>query len=711
MALSRRDLVCRCLVGTALVVLMSLVIAALVYTAQNNKLDHQTLKGHINTVRRLVGRRIIGEDTDAPSSSPAPTTMMSSPVPSPSPSAQPSTNPPAPPTEPPSPPKSTVAAADEATIDTTNASQTALPATQESSTAAPTSLVTDAPTTTVQPSPAPTAPRVFPFSDFQCICGPPGVNHHPQLREWGCNLLFINTLADVRTEGIDYYLHLTAPDGKGPSGQGTPQDALMAIEKRFQKCRDLNWRPGKRFDISFKLCDPETLPGAPKAMKDVCYIRSAAEAERCAPTLPEAQIAGRPGAPLLWLQQRWGGFTPYHNMFDHGVYQTWLGLGMIRQFIAANGLPPLAEVVNRTTLANTTRPFNNGEYADYVVRGMKLPVLPEAEALAPYLDPYYLDWGEESMDGVGPGRGYEALASGLSALNMNIVMDLMYGDAPRNPKSREPIHQAWEAVLRPQRFDWYEKGMMYAPYVALNMMTCTPQDGYARDINTKSRQILWYIRLFASAVQTSLLRRYGETPTGGQVPGHVFIEKRKIADFDRDSRARGIQPHLQAQLIKGLGREVPWLKRAAAERKSLSADQQLTFPKAWSLGETTTSDGLLITERQLSKEIPYKHQWYWIRSARVILAGEGAFISFMQLSAPNTTWICIFNHTKPPNEAKMSIFHAQLAPAYDYIRLIFYVIDNGVADPVSDLWPLVAKEPFEPGVFFVGADANGNRKK
>ena len=529
------------------------------------------------------------------------------------------------------------------------------------------------------------------FSEFHCVCGPPMGNPGP--REYGCQPLWTNVFTNVRPDGgdrgIDFYLHLQGPDGNGPKGQ-TPSGALGDMKNRFKECQQAMWYPEVEFELNFHILD-RTLN-----QSDTWCFTPSSGSSRCASTLQEAQ-AGRKGAPLLWLQQRWGGFVPYHNMFDHGLFQTWLGLGMIRQYIEKNNLPPLAEDVNPDADKYFSESGPLKGYDQWRIRNKHIDITPEMRALTKYLSPSYLKGADAET-----GDWNTRISRVTSCLSVNIVMDLMFGRSPQNPKRRHPIHTIWESVVKTQRFEWYHEGRIFSPYVTLNLMETTPQDAFSLTVNTKSDQMLWYVRLFSNVIKTEMTRMFGPHDP---VPGHVFIENRPVSGFIPDGRARGIQPHTKAALIAGLQNEVPWLQREGKKR-----DPESIKGLKW-IGNRGDTNGVLITDMEMNNRISLRKQWHIFQSARVFMAGEGSFISFQQFSNVNTTWICILNHTRSYNESNPSMWHSQMNPAYDFVKLIFYVIDNGIVPPLSELWPIVAEEPFRPGVYFVGADEHGHRKR
>jgi hypothetical protein len=79
------------------------------------------------------------------------------------------------------------------------------------------------------------------------------------------------------------------------------------------------------------------------------------------------------------------------------------------------------------------------------------------------------------------------------------------------------------------------------------------------------------------------------------------------------------------------------------------------------------------------------------------------------LARPGTTWIVVYNHTRPRGEWRHSAFHARLAEGLPGVRMLIYmVVAHGRRAPVG---PLAAADvsPFEPGVRFFGADSLGQK--
>ncbi|MBJ6907626.1 DUF563 domain-containing protein, partial [Vibrio cholerae] len=85
---------------------------------------------------------------------------------------------------------------------------------------------------------------------------------------------------------------------------------------------------------------------------------------------------------------------------------------------------------------------------------------------------------------------------------------------------------------------------------------------------------------------------------------------------------------------------------------------------------------------RFSASMSLEEQWRILQSKKVVVAAEGAFFAWSMFAAENSTWICIDNHTRPEGfEPVTSHYHANLALAYPWMRLIVYTIRHGHRAP------------------------------
>ena len=106
-----------------------------------------------------------------------------------------------------------------------------------------------------------------------------------------------------------------------------------------------------------------------------------------------------------------------------------------------------------------------------------------------------------------------------------------------------------------------------------------------------------------------------------------------------------------------------------------------------------------------------KYPFYFrsVHSRRIIFASEGAFFTLMLVGRPETVWVLYYR--APPKNYRSHGFFTAMVRALPDLKLVVYVVTNGVSRPMSELHRAVT-EPFIPGVpKFVGADAVGNPPK
>jgi hypothetical protein len=403
-----------------------------------------------------------------------------------------------------------------------------------------------------------------------CVCGPAGVPSN----EYGCIPVVANAVAQVQPKKVVTFFSFSDPSSDGSPLAASKQE-VNRLHHEFTECRRKSYFPISPLYFEFQ---------------------SANVAEHTNPAnVGSASIVDE----IVFLMVRWNGWVPFHNLFDHGLFQVWMGWLTV---------------------------------SDYAKKELGLTGL-------------------------------------ASSPGVHIVDDLVNWI----PNPLPAIHELWLIVLKPLYFYWQKKELTAKRlYVVGDLPLST--SGYNKmrhDFN--SPQILEYLRNMSLIIQEGLLSRYGDAPVNNEAP--VFLEDRPVTNtFDAELRTRGVQPHLRAEFQQTLE---PIVGKMVTRK-----------PEWW---------------------IPMKEQFHWIRQSKVIITGEGSFMAFMHLSAPGTTWICVYNHTRPPDFWMYTNWHAPGALAFTWMRVVFYMIDNGIRAPMTEVAEFF-RAPFKPGVYYLGADETGHRR-
>ena len=419
------------------------------------------------------------------------------------------------------------------------------------------------------------------YTHVHCVCGPQGVS----AAEHGCVPVVENALITVEPRVRVTFTAFFRPN---VSLADQEEREIEILKKQFADCRARSYFPTASTTFVFAT-------NSRKEKADNYY-----------------QACERVQAPVyhevLFLIVRWGGWTPFHNLFDHGLFQVWMGWLTVKKFVE-----DLAKVAkSRSDLLLTTPAIH--------------------------------------------------------------VVQCMMGFQPPFP----PIHELWLRVLKPRVFQWMEETSHCSAFAVVGDLPASTSGNHRHlDHLFVSPGLQYYLRYMASLTTMALIDAYGDRPFSELTP--VMYDNREVLNgFDHDQRSRGLQPQLKKEFESVLDRLVG---------KGVS--------------------------RTMSAEISLKDQFHWIRSSRVIVGGEGALFAFMFLSRPNTTWICVYNHTRPPKSFKFTNFHAPAAHALSWIRVIFYMIDHGMRVPVDEALTRFFPTPasFTSGVYYVGSDRFGHREE
>jgi hypothetical protein len=240
-----------------------------------------------------------------------------------------------------------------------------------------------------------------------------------------------------------------------------------------------------------------------------------------------------------------------------------------------------------------------------------------------------------------------------------------------------PVHDIWLEVLQPRVFHWMEKRSHCSRLAVVGDLPASTSGNHRHmDHLFVSNSLQEYVRNFSALAVSRLVTKFGDVEANQETPV-MFDSREPTTTFDHDQRTRGLQPALKFEFLASL---------------------------AGLVGKSVT--------RPMGHNYPLKTQFHWIRESSVIVGGEGALFAFMFLSKPNTTWICVYNHTRPAKSFKFTNFHAPMAHALRSIRVIFYMVDHGDRAPVDET---VKKffghgSVFKPGVYYVGpVDRFGHR--
>ena len=431
----------------------------------------------------------------------------------------------------------------------------------------PLSAATDA----AAPVPAPLAGiEEVRFTNVHCVCGPHGASSD----EWGCVPVVENAVADVHPK-----INVTFECFFDPSKY--QQGELERVVHVFNACRARSYFPHSPHVFLFRLA------GESRSYQSTCGDL------RTAKTVADGHGPRGVRDEIVFLIVRWNNWVPFHNLFDHGLFQVWMGWLTVKKFVE--------ESLGKSLLPN-------------------------------------------------PGA--------------HIVDDLSGWWTDPKPA----VHELWLRLLQPSYFLWQLPLRSCSSYYVVGDLRASTSGYMKHRHNFPSRALLSYLRNMSLITNERLVAQYGDVPFSDKTP--LMVEDRPVTNsFDAEQRSRGIQPHLRNELLAAL--------------------EPVVGPHV---------------VRRFYAELPLKVQYHYIRSSKVILTSEGSFMAFLFLSRPNTTWICVYNHTRPPREWMYSNWHAPGAVAFDWIRVVFYVIDHGNREPMRVLVErfFAPDKPFVPGVFYLG---------
>jgi hypothetical protein len=425
-------------------------------------------------------------------------------------------------------------------------------------------------TPTLASTPFPASPGPL-FTDVHCVCGPAGVSQE----ELGCVPVVENAVADIHPKVNVTFECFFAPD-KDPDAE------LRRLRSAFESCRARSYFPISQHVFLFA-------PGPQRPVHEIC-----AELQTSKGVADNTDESGM-RHEVSFLIVRWNNWVPFHNLFDHGLFQVWMGWFTVKKYIE--------------------------------------------ERL-----------GKRVLDQPGA----------------HIVDDLSGWFTDPKPA----VHTLWLQLLNPAYFLWQRQMRTCSAFHVVGDLRASTSGYMRHGHDFPSPALLGYLREMGAVINRNMISVYGDVHDRDVSSTPILVEDRPVTNsFDAEQRSRGIQPHLRRELLDVL---VP------------------------AVGPSVV--------RQFSDRVPMGTQFLHIRSSRVILTSEGSFMAFMMLSRPNTTWICVYNHTRPRGEWMYSNWHAPGAMAFNWMRVIFYVIDHGNREPAQSIVDRFFSpgQPFVPGVFYVG---------
>jgi hypothetical protein len=113
-----------------------------------------------------------------------------------------------------------------------------------------------------------------------------------------------------------------------------------------------------------------------------------------------------------------------------------------------------------------------------------------------------------------------------------------------------------------------------------------------------------------------------------------------------------------------------------------------------------------VTQRRM-EDSGVDAQWRALRAADVLVCSEGAGMANMLVSKNGSTWVMVYDHWRAQDWLHVG-FHTPVARALPHTRLIVYNVFYGEAPPMADL-ARALRQPWRPGVAFVGAEPNGRQ--
>jgi hypothetical protein len=241
-----------------------------------------------------------------------------------------------------------------------------------------------------------------------------------------------------------------------------------------------------------------------------------------------------------------------------------------------------------------------------------------------------------------------------------------------------PVQELFMMSVGAERYDIHKPGFRCAEYQVFGTPNITPMSFEVNYTKTAFPSFP-VLQKMATELNGKLLARFGEAPSFSWKTG--LIDQRKTEDYDQQNRSRGIQPALEHEIT-----------RALAEHCHID-----------------------LVPFHLGSNMTLQEQFHLVRSHRLIVGGEGALFAMMIMSAPNTTWVQVYNHTRRRGTWLHSNFHAAVARGIPWVRLVILVISNkDHYAPVHELIRAIERgggfngaTPFLPGVVYVGVDEFG----
>jgi hypothetical protein len=259
-------------------------------------------------------------------------------------------------------------------------------------------------------------------------------------------------------------------------------------------------------------------------------------------------------------------------------------------------------------------------------------------------------------------------------LTVNNINDVEAMHTERYLKGHTLIHPVQELYNRFGRVDdyrWHQPGVRCAPWQGLGYLYISPMTYDVDWVSATNASAPWIARAVTD-LHRSMAQAYPVEAALVARTDEAMIDLRGTSDFDNQQRARGIQPQT---------------------RELLAATIQ-------------HSTGMALEPFRLHEGMTLREQYAILQTHQIVVCGEGAVTGLQLLSRPNTTWIMVYNHSRPANDWRHSNFHAGVTQGIPWIRLIIFVIVNGTAGDVNVLRSML-QDPFVPGVHYIGADRFG----